>query len=318
MEDAINKLSATMELMMTRMENIESKLTDSSVPSQSNLEKLFQFIEHRLKLAQGKSIHFENARTYTLVLDKLSANFALTDIPMFEGTEDPVHHVKSYKDYLALKGVPAEMLSKIFAQSLGTHLKAWFYNLDLKNFPTFKDVTVEFCRHYADNMEIQTPMGTLEVMTQKEKEGFTEFYSRWRGESVKLAKKPGEVEMVDMFINNLPPVYRNALKYHNFNYFKELARSGRKVKDDLRATEVEKPKGYPGSSSKSKALTTTNFVEAINALENGSKRPQRQSPRVFTDIGCTYAYALQRLMAQGKLKPIGPIPDIPVEQRKKL
>jgi len=140
-----------------------------------------------------------------------------------------------------------------------------------QNFPTFEDITVEFCKHYADNVEIQTSMRTLEVMIQKENEGFTEFYSRWRGESVKLARKPDEVEMVDRFIKNLRPVYRNALKYHNFNSFKELARSGRKVEDDLRATEVEKPKGYPGSSSKGKAPATTHFVEAVNLLEGDPK-----------------------------------------------
>ncbi|MDP1270883.1 hypothetical protein, partial [Klebsiella pneumoniae] len=82
-------------------------------PPPTELEKRFKLIEEQLKLSEGESIHFENARGYTPVQDTLPTNFVLTDIPKFKGTEDPLQHIRSYKEYLAMKGVPAEMLSHV-------------------------------------------------------------------------------------------------------------------------------------------------------------------------------------------------------------
>ncbi|XP_074298636.1 uncharacterized protein LOC141629555 [Silene latifolia] len=276
---------------MERLTAVEAKIAVEAPippPPETEFEKRFRLIEEQLKLSRGENVHYENAR----------------------GTEDLLQHIRSYKEYLALKGVPAEMLPHIFAQSLGKHPKAWFYSLELKNFPTFEDIAVEFCKHFADNAEIQTTVRTLEVMTQKDKEGFTEFLNRWRAESVKLAKRPEETEMVDKFIKNLRPVYRDAIKYQHFGSFKDLIRVGRKIEDDVRSAEAEKPKRYQGaSSSKAKASSSANHIQAIGLLGGAPKGSQRHGPRAFTNIGCTYAYALQRLSAQGKLNPIGPTPD---------
>ncbi|XP_074290258.1 uncharacterized protein LOC141616989 [Silene latifolia] len=245
------------------------------------------------------------------VQDKLPTNFVLTDIPKFKGTEDPLQHIRSYKEYLALRGVPAEMLPHIFAQSLGEHPKAWFYSLELKNFPTFEDIAVEFCKHFAIMPRFGLIVRTLEVMTRRIRRDFFNSSTIWPGrESVKLAKRPEETEMVDKFIKNLRPVYRDAIKYQHFGSFKDLIRVGRKIEDDVRSAEVEKPKGYQGASfSKAKASSSANHIQAIGLLGGAPKGSQRHGPRAFTDIGCTYAYALQRLSAQGKLNPIGPTPD---------
>ena len=70
------------------------------------------------------------------------------------------------------------MLTRCFAQSLGEYPRAWYYSLDLNKYPTFKDIALEFARNYADNVEIKSNMRMLEVMIQKEKEGFTEFLTR--------------------------------------------------------------------------------------------------------------------------------------------
>ncbi|XP_074291217.1 uncharacterized protein LOC141617991 [Silene latifolia] len=135
---------------------------------------------------------------------------------------------------------------------------------------------------------------------------------------MKLARKLEESKMVDKFVKNLQPVYHESVKYQNFNSFKELAKIGRKVEDYVIKAQNGRPKWYTGaSSSKGKAPVTSHFVEAVNLLEAQSKGPLRQNFRAFTDIGCIYTYALQRLIAQGKLKPIGLTPDTPTEKQGK-
>ncbi|XP_074288775.1 uncharacterized protein LOC141613933 [Silene latifolia] len=322
MEALLAKMNDTLELLTARLAAVETKVGGetpvTTTPEMSELERRFKLVKDQLKLSQGESIHYENARAYAPIQEELPKNFVLTDIPKFKGTENPLQHIRSYKEHLALKSVPVSMLTAIFAQSLEEHPRAWFYNLDLKNYPKFEDLTTEFYRHYVDDAKIQTTMRTLEVMTQREKGCFTDFLARWRAKSVKLIKKPEEVDMVNKFVKNLQPAYRNELKYQNFSTFKDLTRIGRQIEVDLRTAEFSKPKGYPGaSSSKSKATTSAHHVQAINFLGGTSKKPQHSTPRVFTDIGCTYTHALERLKAQGKLNPIGPTLEPPLEQRPK-
>ncbi|XP_074278447.1 uncharacterized protein LOC141602037 [Silene latifolia] len=282
--EALKQINDTLVAMMERLTAVEAKIAVEAPippPPETEFEKRFRLIEEQLKLSRRENVHYENARGYMPVQDKLPTNFVLTDIPKFKGTEDPLQHIRSYKEYLALKGVPAEMLPHIFAQSLGEHPKAWFYSLELKNFPTFEDIAVEFCKHFADNAEIQTTVRTLEVMTQKDKEDF-------------LNSSTGRALESD------------------------LIRVGRKIEDDVRSRRGEKPKGYQGaSSSKAKASSSANHIQSIGLLGGAPKGSQRHGPRAFTDIGCTYAYALQRLLAQGKLNPIGPTPDPPADRQGK-
>ncbi|XP_074265680.1 uncharacterized protein LOC141588124 [Silene latifolia] len=257
--EALKQINNTLVAMMERLTAVEAKIAVEAPippPPETEFEKRFRLIEEQLKLSRGENVHYENSRGYMPVQDKLPTNFVLTDIPKFKGTEDPLQHIRSYKEYVALKGVPfLEMLPHIFAQSLGEHPKAWFYNLELKNFPTFEDIAVEFSQTLCDNVEIRTHRAHTRGDDTKDKEGFTEFLNRRRlFESVKLAKRPEETEMVDKFIKNLRPVYRDAIKYQHFGSFKDLIRVGRKIEDDVRSAEAEKPKGYQGaSSSKAKA-----------------------------------------------------------------
>ncbi|XP_074297658.1 uncharacterized protein LOC141628409 [Silene latifolia] len=268
--EALKQINDTLVAMMERLTAVEAKIAVEAPippPPETEFEKRFRLIEEQLKLSRGENVHYENARGYMPVQDKLPTNFVLSDIPKFKGTEDPLQHIRSYKEYLALKG---------------------------------------------------TTVCTLEVMTQKDKEGFTEFLNRWRAESVKLAKRPEETEMVDKFIKNLRPVYRDAIKYQHFGSFKDLIRVGRKIEDDVRSAKAEKPKGYQGASSfKAKTSSSANHIQAIGLLGGAPKGSQRHGPRAFTDIGCTYAYALQRLSAQEKLNPIGPTLDPPADRQGK-
>ena len=73
-------------------------------------------------------------------------------------------------------------------------------------------------------------MRTLEVMTQKEKEGFTEFLTRWRKESFKVDDKPKEYILFENFVANLRPAYAIHLKYQSFDSFNNMIAVGTRIK----------------------------------------------------------------------------------------
>ena len=181
MEAAVKEMAALMQQRSDRLGALETREV-APPPPPSECEKRFKLLEEQMLLTRGNNIHRVNSRAYQPVQGKLPAN--LTFIPKFKGNGDPVQHIHASKEYLELKDVPAEMLTRIFAQSLEEHPKAQYQKLDHSKYPTFEDIAVEFARHYAHNIEIKTNMRTLEVMVQKEKEEFTEFLTRWRKESI--------------------------------------------------------------------------------------------------------------------------------------
>ena len=209
----------------------------------------------------------------------------MTDIPKFKGHENPLNHIRAFKDYMSIKGIKPEMFLRIFPSSLDTIPKQWFYSLEHKKIATWDDAAIEFAKQYADNAEIQVNMRTLEVLTQNEKEGFTDFLSRWRKTSTQLVERPDEATLVEKFVDNLKPIYANHLRYQNIKSFKDLTVLGTRIEDDIRKGLLSKTvgRGYQGSTSRSYGSSgTTGKTDEVNLVESSAKKftndPRESSP----------------------------------------
>ena len=146
------------------------------------------------------------------------------------------------------------------------------------------------------------------MLKQKENEGFTSFFNKWRETSANLVKAPIEKESVRMFIKNLQGKYLKHLKYqHNLNTFKAVYIIGIDIEDDLLKDNSARGKknDHPSSSS------PINEVHATNT----SKQRIKRSKRVFTPLGMSYETAFKKLHHKGLVMPIRPIKDPVPEAR---
>jgi len=150
----ISALKVTMDRVKNRMDALESKEpTKPNPPLETETDKRLRILEEQL-LARGNNIHIENNRRFEPVGDQLPNHFTLTDVPKFKGVEDPLNHIRAFKDYMSIKGVKQELFTRIFPTSLEPIPRQWYYSLDPKSITTWDEVAIEFSKQYADNVEI--------------------------------------------------------------------------------------------------------------------------------------------------------------------
>ena len=261
-------------------------------------------------------------------LDKelLPHKFNATNIPKFKATDNPYFHLRAFETIMNIKGIDKKVFSSLFPLSLEAVCQQWFFSLDKEKTSTWESIVNAFVDRYKCNIQVETDHRQLEMLRQKENEGFTSFFNKWRETSAKMIEVPTEKESVRMFIKNLQEKYSKHLKYqHNLNTFKAVYDIGIEIEDDLakqKATNNSNHGGRKGKKndnpSSSENAHSSNNVSTFDhngvlAMDNqGSKRKPR---REFTPIVMTYDAAFNRLYDRGLIKPIGPTEDPTPENR---
>ncbi|KAL9235935.1 hypothetical protein vseg_010655 [Gypsophila vaccaria] len=72
--------------------------------AEKNSRKL-QTMEERLNATQGFSIHAENDFIPRNIKDELPNKLALSDLPIFQGNDSPITHIRAFKGQMGIKGV---------------------------------------------------------------------------------------------------------------------------------------------------------------------------------------------------------------------
>src|SRR6185503_15093051 len=158
-------------------------------------------------------------------LDKelLPHKFNANDIPKFKATNNPYFHLRAFETIMNIKGIDKKVFPSLFSLSLETVCQQWFFSLDKEKTFTWESITNAFIDRYKCNIQVKTDHRELEMLKQKENEGFTSFFNKWRETSTKMVDVPTEKESVRMFIKNLPKMYSKHLKYQsNLSTFKAV------------------------------------------------------------------------------------------------
>jgi len=200
--DAIQKINDTLDKMAfsqsqdrqtlsKNTEHIKAILLTLKEESAKNTRE-FNTMEMRLTEAKGHSIYKENETEFKSIKDKLPGKTVLSDLPKFKGTEDPIIHIRAFRGQMSIKGIDKELWPTIFPHSLETIPQAWFYSMDPKKVETFDEISIEFDNQYRDNVDTQATMRTLEILSQRDNEGFTEYLTRWKNISNQIPNRANE------------------------------------------------------------------------------------------------------------------------------
>ncbi|KAL9241300.1 hypothetical protein vseg_015426 [Gypsophila vaccaria] len=107
------------------VEKYELRLKDEA---EKNSRKL-QTLEELLNAAQGFSIDVENDFILRNIKDELPDKLALSDLPIFQGNDSPITHIRAFKGQMGIKGVNPQHWAMLFPHSLAAVPKGWFYSL---------------------------------------------------------------------------------------------------------------------------------------------------------------------------------------------
>src|SRR6185503_1726635 len=121
-------------------------------------------------------------------LDKelLPHKFNANDIPKFKATNNPYFHLRAFETIMNIKGIDKKVFHSLFSLSLETVCQQWFFSLDKEKTCTRESIVNAFIDKYKCNIQVESDYRQLEMLRQKENEGFTSFLDGWRETSAKM------------------------------------------------------------------------------------------------------------------------------------
>ena len=144
--------------------------TDLASAKQKN-----ELLEARMTDHRSDSIHAENRIGFKNIRDELREKVSVADLPKFKKTEPPIVHIRAFKAQMNLLGLDPKFWPSIFPQTLDAASQVWFYYLDPRRVEQWDQIAIEFYKQYQDNIGVQPTVRSLEVLTMKPNEGFTEY-----------------------------------------------------------------------------------------------------------------------------------------------
>ena len=78
----------------------------------------------------------------------LLQKFRIPQIESYNGVNDPLNHLKTFKTLIHLQGVANEIMCRAFPTMLKGPVRIWFSQLTPNSISTFKELSAQFTSHF--------------------------------------------------------------------------------------------------------------------------------------------------------------------------
>ena len=179
----------------------------------------------------------------------LPAKFKVPDFSQFNGTGDPIAHLRLYAGALCGYSHDDKLCMQLFQRSLKGPALQWFARLNIQEIRTWHDLSNLFVEQYRHNCELVVDRCTLMEMGQKPTETFREYAIRWRDLASQVHPPLTSTEHSRLFIGTLKGVLFSQLCASIGQNFPHLIVQGEAVENALRHGKLESVSA-PGESSR--------------------------------------------------------------------
>ena len=125
----------------------------------------------------------------------------------FNGTGNPLAHLKVYCDQLVGVDTNEALLMRLFGRSLSGEALGWLTSQELKQWKSWNALSKDFTERFGHNVEDAPYRYYLEKIKQKSTENYREYALRWRKEDARVQPPMSEHEITEMFIQTKKPNY---------------------------------------------------------------------------------------------------------------
>ncbi|XP_010312908.2 uncharacterized protein [Solanum lycopersicum] len=265
----------------------------------------------------------------------LPEGFKVPKFVTFNGTGNPLAHLRVYCDQLVGVGKNESLLMRLFGRSLSGEALEWLTSQELKQWKSWNALAKDFTERFGHNVEDSPDRYYLEKIKQKSTENYREYAFRWRKEAARVQPPMSEREITEMFIRTQEPEYYERMLCMMGQKFVEIVKVGEALEDGFktgkltrftalrsngksaRITDTDKSKGKVEEVS---VVTATHMRPAYqrkyqnhNTDQEKFPRPKfRKAPKVFTPLRESQTQLYERLKAMGMLYPIEGRPANPL------
>ncbi|KAF5933069.1 hypothetical protein HYC85_029240 [Camellia sinensis] len=278
-------------------------------------------LEKQLKKAQGlNSIpDIEDGRIEAAI--RLPDRFKMPYIDRFDGSGDPMVHIRLFLDVLKPMGLTKPQKLSLYGRTLSGVAATWYAKLEDTVKQNWEELAEAFVDQYSYNTQVEMTIQELEATRQNPTEPFVEFVARWRAKAAQMTdRRPSERDQVQMMVRNLEHDMLQKLIVAPLFTFKSLHELGVQVENAFnsgiipRTRELTRKVISGSTNAGSSAIpkpTEINTVATADPFAKPSLQtagPARAQGRTFTPLYMSLTSTLKALMEKGHLKPLDPQP----------
>ena len=116
----------------------------------------------------------------------LPAKFRMPQVEAFDGMNDPVDHLNTYKNQMELHGYQDPVRCRAFAITLKGPTLAWFNRLPPTSISSFRELSIAFVSHFIRARTYRKPSYHLLSIKQSPQESLRSYVQRFNAESLKV------------------------------------------------------------------------------------------------------------------------------------
>ena len=179
--------------------------------------------------------------------------FSVPTFEYYNGTSDPMQHLRHYQDKMAVYSYSDALLCRMFPSSLKGLASDWFYSLKPGSISSFEQVARTFLSQYSSCQEYRKTSNHLFTLKMYHDESLKKYLTRFQTERAKVHSCSDDVAAA-AFISGLRQdhsLYASLLK-HNVTDMNEVLR---RVPGYIRLEEAQR--GSSNNSSKPSGKTPT-------------------------------------------------------------
>ena len=137
--------------------------------------------------------------TASVTLYPLPSKFRMSQVENYDGSKDPLDHLKSFKTLMHLQGIPDEIMCPT---PLEGSVRIWFSRLTPNSIGTFKELSTQFASHFIGGHRHKKSIACLMNMRQREDETLRSYITRFNKEALSIDEADDKI-LVATFTNGL-------------------------------------------------------------------------------------------------------------------
>ncbi|XP_070036676.1 uncharacterized protein [Nicotiana tomentosiformis] len=184
----------------------------------------------------GKGIEGLNYEDLCIQPDvKLSEGYKPPKFDMFDGTGDPMVHLRTYCDKLVGVGKDERIRMKLFMRSLTGDALSWYISQNPKKWVSWVSIASDFMDRFRFNMENAPDVFYIQNLKKKTMETFREYATRWRSEAAKVSLALEEEQVNKFFVRAQDPQYYERLMVIENHKFSDIIKLGERIEEGIKS-----------------------------------------------------------------------------------
>ena len=132
----------------------------------------------------------------------LPQKFQMLQIESYDGVNDPLNHLETFKTLMHLQGVPDEIICRAYPTTLKGPARIWFSRLTLNSINTFKELSAQFTSHFIGGHRYKRSTTCLMSIKQREDETLRSYITHFNKEALSIDEADDKI-LVAAFTNGL-------------------------------------------------------------------------------------------------------------------